>query len=415
MVAFKNYVRYLSCVFACIMLSSCYVFKAYKSRKFLLKDLPKLEAQPITKSSRPYYFKTDVDNIRYRSLHHLLDTTLENSSTYSFLVIKNDTIIYEKYFNDLKPNDIFPSFSVAKSFVGTLVQIAYQERSIKSLNDPITNYLPYLLKNDSRFSQITIQHLLDMRSGIYSNENYSNPFSDVLKLGFRRNIQAQLNKLKIETAPGTFNYVSVNTQLLGMIVQQATGKKLYTYLQEKIWEPLGMEADATWNIDSRKHDNARAFCCLNATTHDFAKLGRLYLNKGMWNGKRILDSNWVHATTSPDSMYKYDGYRNQWWGVNGYKDFSDSAVALEVLHSNERNKNYLPYPIGQTDKQFRIPYMRDDFFALGILDQIIYVNQENRIIVVRTGRDWNKPEDIDWFIERICNNEPYLERQSVGY
>lgn len=279
---------------------------------------------------------------------------------------------------------------MAKSFVATLVKIANQENDIKSLSDPITNYLPYLLKKDQRFSKITIQHLMNMRSGIKSNENYNSPFSDVIKLGFRKNIQAQLNKLKIAKPPGTFEYISVNTQLLGMIVQQATGKKLYAYLQEKLWQPLGMEADATWNIDSRKQDNVKAFCCLNATTYDFAKLGRLYLNKGMWNGKRILDSNWVQATTSPDSMYKYDGYKNQWWGTFVFKPFRDSISAAVYLQQLGKSTQGLPLQQGQSGNEYYVGYSGAAYFAEGILGQYIYVNPETKVIIVRTGHYFGK-------------------------
>lgn len=375
---------------ACLLLSSCYVVRAYKSRKFQLKDLHKIEAQTVAKSSTPFYFQSDLGNSRYQQISTFLDTNLMNSQTYSFMVIKDDTIIYEKYFHDLTPADIFPSFSVAKSFVGTLAGIAHEEGFIKSLHEPVTNYLPYLLKNDERFRFITIQHLLDMRSGIKSNENYSNPFSDVLKLGFTKNIRKKLRKLKIETPPGTFKYKSVNTQLLGMIIQKATGKQLYQYLQEKLWQPLGMEADATWNIDSRKQDNVKAFCCLNATTRDFAKLGRLYLQKGNWNGKQLLDSAWVKSTTLPDSMYKYDGYKNQWWGIRKYGSFEDTLAAVAFVTENKLAANIRRRPDPATGKSnFRVTYISDEYMAEGILGQYVYVNPGNKVIIVRTGHYWS--------------------------
>lgn len=377
-------------VWICLLFSSCYAFRAYKSRRFELNDLPKLQARTIVKSNAPFYFQSDLNNSRYQSIKTLLDTNLENSQTHSFMVIKNDTIIYEKYFNGLVSSDLFPSFSVAKSFVGTLVQIAHEEGYIKSLSEPVTNYLPYLLKNDERFRRITIQHLLDMRSGIKSNENYSNPFSDVLKLGFTKNIQKRLKKLQVETSPGTFNYISVNTQLLGLVVQQASGKKLYHYLQEKLWQPLGMEADASWNTDSRKQDNVRAFCCLNAITKDFAKLGRLYLQKGNWNGIQLLHSSWIHATTSSDSMYKYEGYRNQWWGAKDYKTFDDSLLATEYAMQNKLRSNVHSYTDKLTKKRkYFISYTTSEYMAQGMLGQYVYVNPESKVIIVRTGHYWN--------------------------
>lgn len=379
------------CSTLCLLLSSCYIYRAYRSRNFYLKDLPKFTAQTVHKSTAPFYFPVKLNDTRFNSIQMYLDEQLANSQTYSFTVIRNDTIIYDKYFNGLSQQDIFPSFSVAKSFVSTLVQIAHQENYIKSFQEPITNYLPSLLKRDKRFCNITIQHLLDMRSGIRSNENYNSPFADVIKMGFRRNIQHQLNRLKIAKPPGKFEYISVNTQLLGMIVQAATGKKLYTYLQEKLWQPLGMEADATWLLDSKKHDNVKAFCCLNAVAHDFAKLGRLYLNNGNWNGKQILDSNWIKASVSSDSLYRYNGYRNQWWQASyGTMGFEDSLEAVHFVQSHQRTDMVFSFSIFPgAPKQFIINYPASDYEANGLLSQYIYVHPFLNVIIVRTGHDWN--------------------------
>jgi len=244
---------------ACGLLQSCYIHRAYKYRNFELKDIPKFDTAFLPASTSPFYFKQGSAT-RYPKLKPTLDSLLANKYTYAFLVIKNDSIIYEKYFDGLNDSLLYPSFSVSKSFVSTLVAIAHEEGSISSLQDPITKYLPSLLKRDKRFSNITIQHLLDMRSGIKSSEEYENPFSDVLKLGFTKNITAKTLKLSIEKNPGNDTYKSVNTQLLGLIVEQATGKKLQQYMHEKLWQPLGMESDATWNIDSRKHETVRDFC-----------------------------------------------------------------------------------------------------------------------------------------------------------
>ncbi|MCH5687209.1 beta-lactamase family protein [Niabella sp. W65] len=141
-------------------------------------------------------------------------------------------MLYEKYFDNLASSNIFPSFSVAKSFVGTLAQIAHQEGKIKSLQDPVTQYLPWLLSSDKAWRQVTVQNLLDMRTGVKSDETYNSPFSDVIQLGFTRNLMGRLKKLKVVPGSKEFVYKSVNTQLLGAIIESATGETLANYLQK---------------------------------------------------------------------------------------------------------------------------------------------------------------------------------------
>lgn len=377
---------YVILIFLSTLLSSCYITRAYKHRKFELKDLDKLDYTRLSPASTPFYFTYNLDS--KPALKAFLDTTLENTFTYSFLVIKNDSIIYEKYFDGLNEKTKQPSFSVAKSFVGTLMQMAVEDGFIKSLQEPITNYLPYLAKNDDRFNQITIQHVMNMATGIKSSENYSNPFSDVLHLGFTKNITNQLKKIKIESNPGKFDYKSVNTQLLAAIIEASTQQKLQDYFHKKLWQPLGMENEATWNIDSKKNSTLRAFCCLNATTKDFAKLGKLYLQKGYYNGKQLISKAYVLNTTNPDSMLANDGYKNQWWAKQPYVYFTDSAKAIKFLETNTNTQYHKK--IEYKDKSyFAVKDNLAPFYAEGILEQFVFVNPRTNTIVVRMGHYWN--------------------------
>lgn len=222
----------------CITLfaSSCFVVKAYRFRKFELEDLHKFKRTAFAASSSPFTFATDTNS--NPKLKYYLDSFLRDTRTYGFLIIRRDSILYERYFGTISSNTQLPSFSVAKSVTGTLVGIAHAEGKIKSLNDPITNYLPELKKGNSDFQKINVQHLLDMRSGIKSNEDYYNPFSDVLKMGFAANVYNPALKSDLEKGPGEFEYRSVNTQLLALIVEKATGKKLQDYFAEKLWQQL---------------------------------------------------------------------------------------------------------------------------------------------------------------------------------
>ena len=279
---------------------------------------------------------------------------LEDNKTVAFLIIKNDTIQYEKYFDRYTEESIVASFSMAKSVTSILIGCAMGDGFIKSVDEPVTNYIPELKKNG--FEKVTIKHLLQMTSGLDFNESYVNPFGDAAAYYYGRKLRKQISKMELKSEPGKrFDYVSGNTQLLGLVLERALKDKTVTaYLQEKLWKPLGMEFDATWSLDKKKDGLEKTFCCLNARARDFAKIGRLYLNKGNWNGKQIVSEKWVEESTHADtsnggaSFYKY-----QWW----------------------------------------IPSQSGDFMAEGILGQFIYVNPAKDLIIVRLGK---KESDADW-------------------
>ncbi len=390
-------------------LSSCYLFKAIKYKNFELKYINDFITDTIQKPGTSFYFKQASSTPAY--LKTMLDTNLANSNTFSFLVIRNDTILYENYWEGVNQTTLLPSFSVSKSFISTLIAIAWKEGYIKHLYEPITHYIPELLKRDQRFANITIQHLLDMRSGIKSDENYYNPSSDVLKMGFGNNIWNQIKKLKIEKPPGDFEYKSVNTQLLAFILERATGKKTQDYFYQKIWKPLGMESYATWNIDSKKHRMVRAFCCLNATTRDYAKLGRLYLENGVFEGVQLLPAEWVTCTTQIDSMVLSQGYKNQWWSNEYSISFRDSLQALNYIRKTPHCEPNIFVYNRKEDKErgikaariYYVYYLKEAYHAEGLLGQYIYVHPKKNLIIVRTGHYWQhkKHAAADHFIYDI--------------
>jgi CubicO group peptidase (beta-lactamase class C family) len=384
---------------AFVMMQGCYATRAFNNRKFELRNLDRFDSAPLPAASAPFHFVSNAAN--YHRLSQYLDTNLANSDTYAFLVIRNDSIIYERYFGDISPSTKLPSFSVAKSFISTLIGMALEEGKIKGLDEPITNYLPELEKRDERFRRINIQNLLDMRSGVKSSEQYANPFSDVLKLGFTKNIRAKTLRVKYGKAPGgDFEYRSVNTQLLAMILEKATGKPLQDYMNQKLWIPLGMQYDASWNIDSRKTQKVRAFCCINAAALDFAKFGQLFLHQGNWNGKQLISKEWVERSTSLDTMRQYNGYKNQWWSGwsrNFFRDSSEAAAFAAknlfkpLLSANTRNKDGVKY--------YQVMY-RDAFHADGILGQMVYVNPAKNLVIVRLGHYWKHHDfnDVEPFV-----------------
>ena len=383
-----------------VFLNSCAAIKAYKYKDFDLKDLEKMDAVELASSPQPFHFAYDTagkDNLKA-----YLDSSLHNSLSYAFLVIRNDTILYERYFGNINESTRLPSFSVAKSFVSALIGIAIQEKYIKSVQEPITHYIPELRKNDKGFDRVTIQHVLDMRSGVKSNENYYSPFSDLIMMGFSSNVTRPAMDLKLETTPGSFDYKSVNTQLLAIVLERATGRKLQDYAAEKIWTPVGMEYDASWNSDKR--GTVRAFCCINAAARDYAKFGRLYLNRGNWQGKQIVPEAWVNSSTDKDSLYANGGYKNQWWANNNFRNFEDSLLAVSFA-STQKGAQLRSYALQNGLKRiYRVVYAGDAFHAQGILGQFVYVHPGKKLIIVRLGHNWSHPsKSAEGFIYQLGN------------
>lgn len=362
------------------------MIRAYRIRHMRLTDHKKLPSVSIAKSDSPFYFLNASARPEYQHLKRYLDSNLLNSRTAAFLVIRNDSIIYENYFNGFTGNEILPSNSMAKSFTGTLVGIALTEGKIRSLSEPMTNYIPELLERDNDFSKITIQHLLDMRSGFRFNEGSYDLKDESIKIGLSPRLKKNLLKIRIAEPPGRFRYQSINTQFLGWIIERATGKKLYTYLEEKLWKPLGAEHDATWNVDSKKNKRALASAGLNAIPRDFAKLGQLYINNGLWQGAQIITEEWVHTIASVDTMEKYGGYKNQWWNRNTFQYIEDSIEAVRFAGELENFSSMRKMQNG-----FRINYRTPGFSAIGFLNQYLYVNPQKNLVIVRIGRRWNHP------------------------
>jgi CubicO group peptidase (beta-lactamase class C family) len=279
---------------------------------------------------------------------------LSKNQTVAFLIIHNDTIKYENYFNNYNKESIVTSFSMAKSFTSFLIGCAIEDKYINSVNDPVTNYLPEL--KDEGFDKVSIENLLQMTSGLDFNESYINPFGHAATFYYGRNLEKSSLKLKLKKEPNqSSDYVSGNTQLLGLILDKVLKEKTISkYLEEKLWTKIGMQYDATWSIDKKKNGLEKTFCCINARAIDFAKFGRLYLNEGNWNGKQVISKAWVQSSTKLDSLNGSDwNYQYQWW----------------------------------------IPNKKGDFIAEGILGQFIFVSPSENLIIVRLGKKYG---NVNW-------------------
>ena len=386
------------------LLQSCFAIRAYRFTRFKLSDYDKMAYKEINNQVPAFLYIRAVDNTAYQSLKEQLDTSLSNTLTAAFLVVRHDSIVYENYFDGYNERSLLPSFSMAKSYVSTLIGIALEEGSISSLQDPITKYIPVLLKKDKRFAKITLQHLLDMRSGLHFNEGSYGLKDDAIRLGFRPNIRKYAMKVGIEKDPGgLFNYQSVNTLFLAMALQKATGKTPSQYLEEKLWKPLGCESRAAWNTDN--HGLEIGYAGINSTARDYAKLGSLYLHNGTLNGKQILSVQWIERSVGGDSMFAYGGYHNQWWGVRSLQEFSDSLQADDFRQKTGKTGKVVSYINPSRENRYFISTNHPAFHAQGLLGQFIYVFPEKDLVIVRLGRFWKHPvfHNPKGFITTLAN------------
>lgn len=374
---------------------SCTPIRAIRWWQPSLRDSSKFAKSEIPASIAPFRFVQSTGQIKYLKLERYLDSMLKNSNTNAFMVIKNDTIIYENFAENLSAKTLHPSFSVAKSYVGTLVGIAIDKGIITSSNDLVIKYLPELAKNDNRFQKLTIQHVLDMRSGLDFDEDKQTPFAGIAKLYYGSSLKNQIAKLKMKREAGiAFEYQSINTQLLAAILETASGEKVPDLLAKYLWTPLGPESNAIWSLDDQ--NTVKSFCCLNATATDFAKLGRLYLKNGNWQGKQLISEQWVSATTNPTSLASL-GYKNQWWACSNISYFKDSASAQQMIDQMK-----LKVPIRKrSNGTYFISQKANDYRAEGILGQIVYVNPDNNVIIVRMGDYPDKNLYFNGFIPKI--------------
>ncbi len=364
----KRYLFLFYSVFIAILISA----PACKVGRFVwynfsdITDYRIFPSRPLHKSADPFHFIEGQTNEEIENHIQIMDYErkalsmklfLEESPTVAFLIIRNDSLLYERYFQGYESSSTVASFSVAKSYISALIGIAIGEGKIHSEDDKVVDYLPELKKN-AGWEKVSIHHLLQMASGVHFSEGYSTPFSGAATFYYGRTLRKCLWNLKVEKDPMSgFEYKSVNTQLLGLILERATGKSITEYLDEKIWKPLEMEYDASWSIDKKKDGLEKTFCCINAKARDFAKFGRLYLHKGNWNGTQVVPLNWVEkSTTVNEEKGAAWFYNRQWWiGSDVYGDYS----------------------------------------AIGHLGQYIYVLPKKNMIIVRLGTGRAKEEWIN--------------------
>ena len=250
-----------------------------------------------------------------------LDDHIKAYNVSGLMVVKDGKVLLERYGLGRKPEDRWISFSVTKSFTSTLVGAAIQDGKIRSLDDPVTQYIPQLA--GSAYEGVKLRQLLTMSSGVRWKEDYSDPDADVARYTTAiqepgvNPIVSYLRSLPRAKAGTRFNYNSGETDLVGIVVSNAVGRSLSQYASEKLWQAYGMERDATWMTDPAGHE--RGGCCLSMTLGDYARFGQFMLDGGIARGRQVLPTGWIAQATSPQITYgaTSTGYGYFWWPGQG--------------------------------------------------------------------------------------------------
>lgn len=324
-----------------------------------IKDL--IPVTTMTASPTPYNFPngnalTLPMSFRFRDQEVLSEEFLGDTDTSALLVFHDGALRFEEYWLTGGRRVNWLSMSVAKSFTSLAIGIAIDEGLIRSVEEPITNYVPSL--KGSAYDGVCIKDILQMSSGAAWNEDYGDPESEVLRMGRILAVGGSFEdftaSIPREREPGTYNqYNSADTQVLGLLLIRATGRSITDYVQEKVWHPLGMESDAYWMVDDNNVE--MAFAGLNATARDYAKLGELYRNNGNWQGRQIAPARWIKDSVTPDAPHLLPGADNP---------LSD-------------------FPLGYGYQWWVMDGDEGEYSAIGVYNQFIYVNPARGLVIVK--------------------------------
>ena len=331
--------------------------KIFPTREIKASKNPKPLKRNIKTLPETFFFEGEEKN-----LQEYLDYFWSDG----MIVLHKNEMVYENYWLGNNENKRHISWSVAKSFISALVGIAYEEGLIDSLDDPVTKYLDDF--KETGYDDVTIKDILQMSSGVLFNEDYADYDSDINRFGravatgtSMRDFSKTLTR---EREPGTYmHYVSINTQVLGFLLQEVTNKSISQYLYDKIWNPLGMEDSAYFILDDVKDEFALGG--LNATLRDYAKFGLLYLQNGRWNDNQIISKQWIEDSHSTDGIHLVPG---------------------------ERETSSNPWGYGY---QWWVPGFPDtDYTASGVYNQYIYIDPLSEIVIAKTSSNYKYTSEL---------------------
>jgi CubicO group peptidase (beta-lactamase class C family) len=334
-----------------------YMLKALRTIYFqghttaFLEDYNEFDNRTIeTGAAQPWNQHKDYNSVQETET---LISVHERLGTVAYLIIKNDSIWYEKYYEDYTKDSKSNSFSMAKSLISAMLGKAIMQGKINGLDQPVSDF--YSEFSDDLAANLTVGDLSSMASGLNWDESYYSPFSITTRAYFYDDLETMMLGVKVTDEPGqSYKYLSGNTQLLGMVLEKATGETLTDYLSTNFWKPLGAENEAYWQIDSEEGGLEKAYCCIASNARDFARFGKLYKDHGKWNGQQLLDSTFIAKSVKP-RFEDSPQYGYGWWLLN------------------------------RNNKKF--------FMMRGHLGQYVIVQPEDDIIIVRLGHKNDKGPD----------------------
>jgi CubicO group peptidase (beta-lactamase class C family) len=364
-------------LFAIIILiasDNSHLIKAVKSTYFVGKTGPTIldYTKFDNKQVRSNNYEKWNKQLSKKIISDTLLSKINSWETSAIVITKNKKLIFEKYWGGFSDSSLSNSFSMAKSFVSIAIGVAIKEGRIKSVNQLVSDYIPEF-KSDNKKS-IKIINLLQMSSGLDFGESYGDPFGFMAKTYYgNKQYELTINKPSVKEPGLEWKYQGGNTLLLSFILEKATGKSLSEYFGEKIWSKIGARHNALWSY-SKNDNRERAYCCFYSNAKDYARLGQLYLDKGKWNGKALVDSIFFQKSITPVNINNVarkniDYYGLHWW-LGEYKE-------------------------------------RSFFYARGILGQYIVVIPELDIVLVRLGHKRDKtrgvkiPKDLFVYLDLI--------------
>lgn len=364
-------------IFSSIKYSPEYMYRVFKYGESDVNDYKIFPERIIQHSANPYYYKVKPTNgledhkisYTYNGKAHEkgLSLFLEENNSTAFMVVHNDNIVFEQYYNGYNRNSINTSFSSVKSIGSLLIGIAIDEGYIESEAQSIADYISEL--KDTAFEDITIKDLLLMRSNIQYEEG-GLWFGDDAKTYYLPDLrELAINQIKINQGyEGSFHYNNYHPLLLGIILERSTGQSVSGFLEEKLWKKLGTEYNASWSLDSNKSGFEKMESGLNFRTIDFIKVGSMLLNKGKWNGEEIVSEDWINKSLIAPFPINNEEYKNS--------GLWDTGIGYQYMWYSFENKKG-----------------SHDIFAYGKFGQILYISPENNIVIARNGINEG---EIDW-------------------
>lgn len=306
------------------------------------------------------------ESFDFKKDNFLVSDYLKDTQTSGLIVIQDDVIKHESYYLGANENTLFSSNSMGKSFVSALMGIAISEGHIKSVDEPIGNYIPEF--KNTEIENIPIKACLQMASGLDFDEE-----EDMSKYSMRTLLGTPamklISKIGLKEEPYTYRrYLSINTEILGEIIRNATGYSLSEYMEEKLWKKLGVEHNAHWTLSNEKE---LAMGGLSISLKDYARFAKLYLNNGNMNNEQIIPKDWIKDSMDISASYSKPGANHDSYNAIGY------GYQWWVPEGNE-----------------------GEFLAIGVYSQWIYVNPTKNIIIVKTSADPNFMEK-DYEIKHV--------------